>query len=199
MKIVDFAKQRGADPDTITRYIKRHPELFEGHLSFDGNKMVVDDIAVKILEEKYPLPAPVEIIKDTRSQELLIQEQQKVAALQEQLMALREQLHVQQLQIAKQEGELLRLEDGSKRTQEENDGLKRQMGSVQEENDGLKKKVDDQVGTLQQQAADLATAKTSLEYTEKALEEEKGRVAAVEEELARMKAAGWWKRLRRKW
>lgn len=199
MRIVDFAKQRGADPDTITRYMKRHPEPFEGHISFDGNKMVVDEVAVKVLEEKYPLPAPVEVIKDTRSQELLIQEQQKVAALQEQLMAMKDQIHTQQLQIAKQEGELLRLEDGSKRTQEENDGLKKQMGTVQDENDGLKKKIDEQTGALQQQAADLATAKTSLEYTERALEEEKGRVAAAEEELARMKAAGWWKRLRGKW
>ena len=77
---------------------------------------------------------------------------------------------------------------------------------VKEENDGLKKKVDEQTESIRQHAADLATAKTSLEYTEKELEaerqrleEEKRRTAEVEEELARMKSAGWWKRLRRKW
>lgn len=195
MKIVDFAKQRGADPDTITRYIKRHPEPFVGHLSFDGNKMVVDDIAVKLLEEKYPLPAPVEVIKDTKSQELLIIEQKKVQELQERLMTLQEQLHENQLLIADQKGQLLRLEDKSK----ENDGLKKQVESMTQQSAK-------QAEIITQHAADLATAKTSLEYTEKELEaerqrleEEKHRTAEVEEELARMKSAGWWKRLRRKW
>lgn len=188
MKVVDFAKQRGTDPDTITRYIKRHPEPFEGHTSFDGNKMVVDDIALKLLEEKYPLPAPVEVIKDTKSQELLIIEQKKVQELQERLMTLQNQLHEDQLLIADQRGQLLRLEDKSR----ENDDLKRQV-------EGMTQRAAKQAEIITQNAADLATTKTSLEYTEKELEAAKRRNAEVEAEIDRMKSARLLKRIFRKY
>lgn len=68
---------------TVSMYIKGHKELFEGHIVRSG-KIVLDDVAISILENKYLLIKPVEIIKDTTTQKALIKTQQKVIELQEQ-------------------------------------------------------------------------------------------------------------------
>ena len=54
---------------TVSMYIKGHKELFEGHIVRSG-KIVLDDVAISILENKYLLIKPVEIIKDTTTQKL---------------------------------------------------------------------------------------------------------------------------------
>lgn len=57
----DFADGRGVNPDTIATYIRRHPELFDGHTQKSSNKLLLDDEAVELLNKVYPAPAPEEI------------------------------------------------------------------------------------------------------------------------------------------
>ena len=76
MKISDFIEGRDLNYDTVRRYIKRNPELFNGHIGHSQN-IVLDDEAVKLLEEKYPLPTPVQVIQDTTSREKLQELQEK--------------------------------------------------------------------------------------------------------------------------
>ena len=189
--VSEFAESRGVDRNAVTQYIRRHPELFSGHVVVEAMKTYFDDAAMEILDKKYPSLSPV-VIDELEIQKQLSLEQAKVEKLQAEIIALKDMLGEKQLALTKQESEMKLLED--------------RTGRVQEENDNLKEKVSEQTESIRQQAADLATAKTSLEYTEKELEaerqrleEEKRRTAEVEEELARMKSAGWWKRLRRKW
>lgn len=44
---------------SVIKYIKRNSELFEGHISGSGQQTELDDVAIKILEEKYPMPMDV--------------------------------------------------------------------------------------------------------------------------------------------
>ena len=60
MKLIDFCSIRTIQVQTVSRYIERHPELFEGHVSKDGQYSVLDEIAENILAEKYPIK-PVEV------------------------------------------------------------------------------------------------------------------------------------------
>ena len=55
MKISDFIDGRGVTYDTVRKYIVNHPELFKGHIGRTNN-IVLDDVAIEILEKKYPFP-----------------------------------------------------------------------------------------------------------------------------------------------
>ncbi len=85
MKLTGFAKERGIPRDTITQYIRRNPELFEGHTKVDGKWLIIDEEAERLLNEKYPLPKPVEIIEDKESRAKLIKAQELIIQLQDKL------------------------------------------------------------------------------------------------------------------
>ena len=70
MKISDFIDGRGVTYDTVRKYIVNHPELFKGHIG-RTNTIVLDDVAIEILEKKYPFPDPVQVIQDTEAREKL--------------------------------------------------------------------------------------------------------------------------------
>lgn len=104
MKLVDFAKSRNERPDTIRKYISRHQEEFAGHTNKSGNKMELDEEAVELLEEVYPLPAPVEVIVDTTSREELIRTQKLLIQAQQEMMRM-------QTLVAQAEAQKILLED----------------------------------------------------------------------------------------
>ena len=56
MNISEFARLRGVEPQTVSRYISRHKDDFEEHTTNDGKSIVLDEIAISILEKQYPLP-----------------------------------------------------------------------------------------------------------------------------------------------
>ena len=86
MKVADFARGRNVENQAITRYINRHPELFDGHISKDGREIVLDDVALNILNEKYPLPQPIQIVEDIEARRQLIEAQKMIINLQQQLV-----------------------------------------------------------------------------------------------------------------
>ena len=104
MTITEFAESRQVQPQAISRYIGRHPEKFNGHTEKKGKTVELDDIAVELLEKKYPLPAPVQIIEDTESRQKLIKAQELIIQLQGKLMDA-------QSQIAEAEATKILLED----------------------------------------------------------------------------------------
>lgn len=92
MKIQEFIKDRNINYSTVFQYIKRNEKLFSGHIG-SSKKIELDDIAIEILDKKYPLPNPVQIIEDTAAKEelaevksQLIQTQQMVISLQQKLV-----------------------------------------------------------------------------------------------------------------
>ncbi|PHU34084.1 hypothetical protein [Pseudobutyrivibrio ruminis] len=104
MTITEFAESRQVQPQAISRYIGRHPEKFNGHTEKKGKTVELDDIALELLEKKYPMPAPVQIIEDTESRQKLIKAQELIIQLQDKLMDA-------QSQIAEAEATKILLED----------------------------------------------------------------------------------------
>ena len=82
--LVNFAKQRNVKADTIATFIRRHPEVFEGHVKQQGNRMILDEKAEEILDEKYPMPKPVVIVNGLDLEE----ERELKAKLEEALLLL---------------------------------------------------------------------------------------------------------------
>lgn len=111
MTITEFCKSRNVDAQAIRKYIERHPVDFTGHTGKKGRAITLDNYAIKILEEKYPLPSPVEIIEDKETRLKLIQAQERIIQLQNKLQ---EQTTV----IAQAESIKLLLQDRDQQIQE---------------------------------------------------------------------------------
>ena len=82
MKIKEFIEGRDVSYSTVAMYIKRNKDMFSGHIGRSGN-IVLDDIAVAILDKKYPVLKPVEVIQDEELRKQLIEAQEKIIELQE--------------------------------------------------------------------------------------------------------------------
>lgn len=63
MTITEFCKGREVDSQAVRKYIDRHPEEFANHTGKKGRETTLDEDAIRLLEEKYPLAKPVEVIK----------------------------------------------------------------------------------------------------------------------------------------
>ena len=55
MRIKDFIIGRNVELQAVQKYIIRHPELFEGHIDKSERNMDLDEVAVDLLNKKYPL------------------------------------------------------------------------------------------------------------------------------------------------
>ena len=86
MIISEFADSRDVQSQVISRYIRRHFDEFKGHTKKNGKSVELDDTAIKLLEKKYPLPKPVEVVVDKESQEKLLKAQELIIGLQQQLL-----------------------------------------------------------------------------------------------------------------
>lgn len=62
MILSDFLKGRDVRINAVSNYISRNPEIFEGHVTRQGKNTILDDEAIRILDEKYPFPKPNIII-----------------------------------------------------------------------------------------------------------------------------------------
>lgn len=104
MTVTEFLEGRTVERQAVTRYIERHSDEFQGHTSKKGREIELDEVAVGILEKKYPLQSLVEVIEDKESR-------QKLIKAQEYIIQLQEKINEQSLAIAKAESIQLLLED----------------------------------------------------------------------------------------
>lgn len=84
LNISEFARQRGKEPQAISRYVSRHPEI-QKYTRKDGKTLELLPEAERLLNAVYPLPQPIEIIEDTESRRKLIQAQELIIQLQREL------------------------------------------------------------------------------------------------------------------
>lgn len=64
----------------------------------DGKQKVLDDIAVELLDKKYPLSKPIQIIEDTESRNKLLEAQRTIIKMQQviiEMSAEKERLAIQ--------------------------------------------------------------------------------------------------------
>lgn len=71
MNLSQFAQSRGLKQQTVSAYVQRHPEIFNGHISRNGKNKILDGEAISRLEEKYPLPQAELIAQLTAENERL--------------------------------------------------------------------------------------------------------------------------------
>lgn len=84
--MTEFARERGEEPNTVGAYIRRYKDKFEGHTFMDGKRMMLDDHALAILDEQYPMPQPVIVKEDFKTMQALAEAQAKVIELQDQIL-----------------------------------------------------------------------------------------------------------------
>ena len=112
-----IAKYYGIDRNALTAYIRRHPELFDGHTEKAGREIVVDDEGMKVLEEKYG----TQVVTSQYESEL-IELHRKITELLEQQVMDKVQIITLQDHLRESEGRQMLLEDTqSKLKQAEND------------------------------------------------------------------------------
>ena len=88
MNITEFAENRNIDRNAVSMYIRRHEKEFSGHIKQVGKTIELDNTALELLDKKYPLPAPVEVVEDRESREKLLLAQEYIIKLQQQLVEL---------------------------------------------------------------------------------------------------------------
>lgn len=84
MTIAEFARKRGVEQQAVYKYVQRHPDLFEGHLS-DSQPRQLDDTALRILSEQYPMTTNVTVMEDTDIYKQLVAAQDTNLKLLEQI------------------------------------------------------------------------------------------------------------------
>lgn len=143
MKISEFIEGRNINYDTVRMYIKRNSKLFKGHIGRSGN-LDLDDIAVHLLEEKYPLAAPIQVIQDTAARDRLQALQDKYILLLEENNRLTQEnanlmlLQHKQLFLEEQTQEL---KEKLSRSESIFESLKGEYDKLYEQNDKLKEQL----------------------------------------------------------
>lgn len=132
MKISEFIQGRNVNYDTVRRYINRNPEMFKGHVG-RANKIELDDIAVQLLEEKYPAPEPVQIIQDTSARDELLELHKKYVVAMEKITALTEQ-----------NAQLLVIQSKQRYLEEENRNLSDELDECARYSQSLEKALENQ-------------------------------------------------------
>lgn len=163
MFLKDFAEMRGVKPDTVATYIRRHPEIAT-LTSTEGYHMVLSDEAVEILDKKYPMPKPVQVVQDTESLKKLAEAQQFIINLQEKMIQMAEE----NSKLALQAERVLMLEASEQEKAET-------IGKLEAELEYKNDKLDEEQQAHQNTAAELAATQQQLSDAQQELERLKNR------------------------
>ena len=138
MNISEFARSRGAEPQTVRHYINSHPDI-KIHTRKTGKETELTDEAIELLDKVYPLPRPVQLMNgiDPEEHKAALD---KLAKTQEYIIQLQEKMMEDQKLIAQAEAQKILLED--KETQLEAARSEGEKKDHQLEDD--KKKIDEQ-------------------------------------------------------
>lgn len=180
VRLADFAKERNVDRNLVTQYVRYHPEIFEGHTTEYKRSLYGDDVALKALDEKYPLPKPVEVIKDPEADNL----RRQVIALQEQLLESQKQVIALTEKAVQAESVQALLAD-----------KKLQLEGQIERVAGLEKELEASKHELMMTNAEKQKADFLLEQTTKQLSDEMTKRKEAEHKIEAVKAMNWLQRL----
>ena len=81
MKIQEFIQGRNVSYQTVRKYVVSHSE-FKGHIG-KPNNIILDEYAIQLLNEKYPLPQPIQVVSDTKARQELEELKSKLLILHE--------------------------------------------------------------------------------------------------------------------
>ena len=113
MTIKEFCQSRNISQNTVSMYMSRNKKLFQGHKKTVGKHVQLDEVAVSILSEMYPLPEVIEVVEAPN--EAL---KNKVMQLQDIIINLQNQTADLKAKAALYDAQCLLLEDRENRIQE---------------------------------------------------------------------------------
>lgn len=102
--VYEFCTSRHLQTQRVLKYIKRNADLFEGHAVKVGKTTELDDEALRLLNEQYPLPPEVAVIPNSELQ-------QQLTAATDYIIKLQQELIQKEQQLAKAQLDALMLED----------------------------------------------------------------------------------------
>ena len=114
MNIKEFANTHNQQTSTVSMYIRRHKELFEGHIKKVGVNLYLDDHAINLLEEQYSTQKPIVLDDLDETQKKYIRALEQNNHLHQQIVQLQTQLQESnsiKLLFEKQENELEKLKE----------------------------------------------------------------------------------------
>ena len=109
MNTTDFAYSRNLQPQTVMKYIQRHSKDFKGHIKKVNRQTLLDEVALELLDKKYPLPKPVEVVADIATLKELADARKELILLYKELSnykALQQLCSSLQLEIEQHTGKL---------------------------------------------------------------------------------------------
>ena len=164
----EFAEGRNVNPHTVATYVRRHPDLFDGHTELDGKKLLLDDTAVEVLSKVYPALPPEDIWTPGAKR--------KYDELQEELREADKEIRI--LNQENREYRKMELEYRALQTE-----YQLQLTAA----------IDEKTAELQKEHEELKSLKAHLE---KELASEMRRREEAEIQAERMKKAGFFERLK---
>lgn len=190
--ITDFASNRGYDRDTVNAYIRNHPEIQKETVK-KGKRRYIDTEtkAYQLLDKKYPLLKPVEVIEDTEARRQLVEAQQLIIRLQQQLVEA-----APKIAWAEQNQQMI------DHITSENESLKVENSKIREINEDAietlkilyrEKSQFDQKEKMWLEAK--AQYNKDLDIAEKELVERREKIESLQQQLAAEQSKSWWDRL----
>lgn len=120
MTITEFARSRDLQVNTVSKYIREHQE-FTGHVRSVGKSRLLDDTALEMLDKKYPLPKPVQIVQGIPEEEhlsALSAKDEQIQALQQIIIDLQQRQADMIEELGDYKGKCLLLEDKARQVEE---------------------------------------------------------------------------------
>ena len=118
---------------SVIKYMKRNSDLFEGHISGSGQQTELDAVAIKLLEEKYPMPMELipspnmELLAELDKAKNMIIKLQEEALVQEKLLAKAE---LDKIMLEERSIQLLEAKSSCAELQTQNSSLHEEIGSL---------------------------------------------------------------------
>lgn len=191
MNISEFARDRGLKPTTVSLYIRRHANEFDGHTrpSGTGNSLELDDIALEILDKKYPRKEqPVQILEhDPELERKIAAQNELIIQLQAQIISLTEKnSHLEhELGEVKQSQLMLEIAENEKKAAEEKaQEYKQQYESEKNKATEVTNKVTELTTKLEYETQRTAEIDTQLTNISEQLELAEERAAKAEKEAS---------------
>lgn len=124
MTITEYAKLRNQSPQTVSRWINNHKDLFDGHIKTSGKTKELDEIAVRELDNQYP-PRLVQVVEDVELQRKAENYLQKIMELQNELSQNKADMLLLYDKFLETEHNAALLEERTTRLQETEEELKK--------------------------------------------------------------------------
>ena len=118
-KVSEFSRKYAIDRNTLTAYLRRHPEIFQGHTERRGRDIIMDETAEMELEKAYH----PQIVVNTPDPEL-IEYQKKTEELYEKIVMFQTEILNKEHEVSEMSRQLIEAETRMKLLENsENDRL----------------------------------------------------------------------------